>query len=202
MRLAGPARDPGGASRRRGRPQPGAAEPPLQGPRLGPGDLGPSLFQGQPDQDGAPGGVPATQRQRLLAELGRIGMGQPVGPAIIGREGVRAAVSESLQQLADGAGRQVEGAGEAGGRLAALGALPELLPHGDGDGLGHGDGLRAGITAPVTSPMLAESATSGKTYCRDQRGKTYCPVTFSLPSPGHWQAECHRSVGFAARIRT
>jgi hypothetical protein len=86
----------------------------------------------------------AAQRQGGLAHRVGVGVGQPVGRAIVGPEGVRAAVPEALQQLADRPGRDVEGAGEAGGRLAALGTLPELLPHGDRDGLGHGDGLRAG----------------------------------------------------------
>jgi hypothetical protein len=152
MRLAGPARNPRWSSRRWGRSQPCALEPPLQGPRLGPGDLGLTLFQGDPDQDGAPGGMLAAEGQGRLAHLVREGLRQPSGSTIVGSEGVRPAVSEPPQQLADGPGREVEGTGEAGGRLAALGALPEFLPHGDGDGLGHGDGLRDGITPPRTSP--------------------------------------------------
>jgi hypothetical protein len=86
----------------------------------------------------------AAQRQGGLAHRVGVGVGEPFGTAIVGPEGGRAAIPEPLQELADGPGGYVEGAGEAGGRLAALGTLPELLPHGDRDGLGHGDGLRAG----------------------------------------------------------
>jgi hypothetical protein len=152
MRLVGAARDPGRSSRRWARPQPGASEPALQGPRLGPGDLGPTLFQGHSDQDGPPGGMLTPEGQGGLAHLGRVGLRQLSGATIVGSEGVRPAVSEPLQQVADGAGRHIEGTGEAGRRLAALGTLPELLPYRDGDGLGHGDGLHVGITPPVTSP--------------------------------------------------
>jgi hypothetical protein len=122
----------------------------------------------------------------------RIGVGQPRGAMIVGSQGVRSEIPESLQQLAYGAGRQVEGAGEAGGRLAAPGALPELLPHGDRDGLGHGNGLPAGVGTAATILMMIRSASRGKTSCRYQCGKTYCPVTNRVP----YQRSGWPSVGF------
>jgi len=104
-----------------------------------------------------------TQVQGGLAHLDRIGVGQAPGWLIIGPQRVGSAVSEPLEQMADGAWGQVESAGEAGGVLAGLGAFPEFLPDRERDRFRHGQDLRAGIRTVRTTPIIFESAPYGKT---------------------------------------
>jgi hypothetical protein len=99
--------------------------------------------EGDPDQDRPPGGVLPPQVQCDLAHSIRVGMGLFLGPAIVGRDAVGAAVAESFSQMAHGSGGEAEGRREAGGRLAELGALEQLLSHGNGNGLWHRWRLRA-----------------------------------------------------------
>lgn len=101
--------------------------------------------KGDPDQDRPPGGVLPPQAQCDLAHSIRVGMGLFLGPAIIGRDAIGPAVAESFSQMAHGSGGEAEGRREAGGRLAELGALQQLAPHGNGNGLWHGGALRARV---------------------------------------------------------
>jgi hypothetical protein len=109
---------------------------------VGPGEVGPLLAQGDPDQGRPPGGVLTAQGQCSPAD--RIGRGvrHLLGRVIIGRDAVGSAVAESFRQMAHGPRGEIEGGREAGGRLALLGAVEQLPPHGNGYGLWHGEGLR------------------------------------------------------------
>jgi hypothetical protein len=123
VRRGGPARDGAGTPGGRSRPEAGVAEPAAKRTRAGPGGLGSSLAQSDPDQDRPPGGVLASQSQSRLADLRREGMGELPGGVIVGRDAVGPAIAESLAEVSHGAGSQAESGGEAGGRLALLGTL-------------------------------------------------------------------------------
>jgi hypothetical protein len=135
-----------GSPGRRRRPQPGGAEPTAERAGAGPGDLGPSHAEGDPDQDRPPGGVLPPQGQCGLAHARAIGTSQVLGRAIIRRDALGSAVAESFLQMSHGAGGEAESGREAGGRLALLGALEQLPPHGDGHGLWHQWVLRARVS--------------------------------------------------------
>ena len=113
---------------------------------MGPVEVGVSHTESDPDQDRPPGGVLSPQAQRAVADPIRIGMSLLLGRAIIGQDAVGTAVAESFPQMAHGSGGEAEGRREAGGRLAELGALEQLLPHGNRDGLWHRYRLRARVS--------------------------------------------------------
>jgi hypothetical protein len=81
------------------------------------------LRQGDPDQDGPPGGMFATQGQGGLAGLVGIGMGQGSGPVIVGLQALGPAISEPSQEVTHRSGGQAEGRGQTGGGLPLVSPL-------------------------------------------------------------------------------
>ncbi len=126
-----------------GWPQTSGLEPAAERSGTRPSPLRLVLAQGDADQFGTPGGVRATHRQGCFTELGGVGLRQSPRRAVVGAEGRFAALSESLQQVADSAGWESELGGEVGDGHSLLSQLEELPPHGDGDRLGHGEDLLA-----------------------------------------------------------
>jgi hypothetical protein len=108
---------------RRGRGEPGGAEPTSERARVGRFDRGPLLAEGDTDQDRSPAGVLTPHGQRGLADPIGIGLGQIAGRVGVGGHPLGSAITEPFPQVSHGARGEAEGGGEAGGRLALLGAL-------------------------------------------------------------------------------
>jgi hypothetical protein len=85
--------------------------------------LGLAYAESDSNQLRSPGGVLAPQSQGRLTDLRRVGVRQPRGDAIVGANRLFTPIVESLQQVADGAHRQAELAGEVGRRLSSLSQL-------------------------------------------------------------------------------
>ena len=127
MRPPRPARIGGGPSARRRGGEVGAAEPALERPRGRQRALGELVAQHHADQSGPPGRMLPPQVEGGSDErIGGLGCRRPA-PVIRRGQGGRIAVTEAVEQAADRARGQVEGAGDGGAILAILIATPDGL---------------------------------------------------------------------------
>lgn len=126
--------------------QPGGPEPAADRLLRGPGELGLSLGEHDPDQLGFPGRVVTPQVEDSPAGRLGMGMGRELGRAIAGDQPRPALVTAAFQEVTDRAWRQAEGVGQRSDALTPGGSLPEILTHRDGDRLGHRGVLRKRMT--------------------------------------------------------
>src|SRR5437588_10778143 len=96
------------------------------------------FLEDHPQKAAPPGGVLLAELQGLVDQGLRFGAGWSTAALIGGRQGVRAAALEALHQSADGPRRQVHLLGNPGGTVPLESALPDQLPHGQGNWPRHG----------------------------------------------------------------
>lgn len=138
----------GGGGRRpgptagRGRGQVGGSEPSADRLGTGPGDLWPLIGEHHADQLRPPSRVIATQGEDRLADLFGMSMIESRGGSIAGQEAGISLLACSLQEMTNGAWREIEEPGQRGHGFALARSLPDFLTDRNRDGFGHRSRLR------------------------------------------------------------
>jgi hypothetical protein len=161
------------------RAEAGLVEPALQGALRGHGGAGVVAAQEDADQAGPPAGVVAAEGQRLVAQP-RGGCGARAATTVGGGgEGGGAGAPAAAQELADGAGREAEVAGDGGGSLTALVAAEDGATEGERGRRWHGESSQR-ADEPGCSRQHTASGQRGKTVWRIERQNFMSHLTAKL----------------------
>ena len=192
-------RRPAGRRRRQAR----AGQPAADGARGGHVAAGVVVPQRQPDQVGAPAGVPAAQLGGGRHQVGgRRGPG-PAAVAVVGGHAVLAVGGEAPAQAADGARAEAQGGGDGRRRLALLPAAEHGTAGGDGQSGGHG---AASQGRAKWAPLLYAGGAGASKLCWPDfpgqtsrphfSGLTWRPATLRSAPATHGQALPFVEFGF------
>ena len=142
--MGGPRGGRTGLTAGRSRSEAGGPEPSSDRLLAGPGELGLGVGEHHADQLRPPGRMVATRGEDRLADRVGMGMIEWRGGVITGKEAGGAPLAIPLQEMTDGARREVVGLGQGGRGFPPSRSLPEFLTDRNGDGLGHRGRLRVG----------------------------------------------------------
>jgi len=137
VRLGGAVEIDAGAAATRGGRKSRSLEPALNGPLRREKASWMGTVQADADEASTPGGVVAAQAQRFIKEFAPRQRAGRCGADIGGRKAIRAELSQPLQQVPHGAGRQAQCLGDGCRRVALLKTTLNDLTQRQWDGVRH-----------------------------------------------------------------